>query len=176
MIGGWAVSFHGYLRATADMHVWVACDPENAKRIIQALKLFGFTHDEATESLFTRPGFVVRMGLPPMRIELLTKISGVEFAECRERCETMVDTGIPIPVISLADLIANKKARRPAPVPRISRIWMHSNPRPKEQKSGPIDNPGEKPKTLRETQSGRLYRVATRGNKHRSVMRSTDFS
>jgi hypothetical protein len=44
------------------MDVWVACDPENARRIIQALKLFGFTHDEATESLFTRPGFVVRMG------------------------------------------------------------------------------------------------------------------
>ena len=110
LIGGWAVGFHGYPRATADMDVWVACDPENAKRIIQALKLFGFTHDEATESLFTRPGFVVRMGLPPMRIELLTKISGVEFTECRARCETMVEKGVTIPVISLEDLITNKKA------------------------------------------------------------------
>jgi hypothetical protein len=49
---------------------------------------------------------------------------------------------------------------------------MHSNPK---QKSGPIDNPGEKPKTLRETQSDRLYRVATRENKHRSGTRSTGF-
>jgi hypothetical protein len=110
LIGGWAVGFHGYPRATADMDVWVACDPDNARRIVQALRLFGFTHDEATESLFARPGFVVRMGLPPMRIELLTKISGVEFAACRARCETMVENGIPIPVIALKDLIANKKA------------------------------------------------------------------
>ncbi len=43
LIGGWAVGFHGYPRATADMDVWVACDPENAKRIVHALKLFGFT-------------------------------------------------------------------------------------------------------------------------------------
>jgi hypothetical protein len=110
LIGGWAVGFHGYPRATADMDVWVACDPANAKRIVQALKLFGFIHDEATESLFTRPGFVVRMGLPPMRIELLTKISGVEFDACRARCETLIESGISIPVISLVDLIANKKA------------------------------------------------------------------
>lgn len=110
LIGGWAVGFHGYPRATADMDVWVACDPENARRIIHALKLFGFTHDEATESLFTRPGFVVRMGLPPMRIELLTRISGVEFDACRSRCEVMIEEGISIPVISLEDLIANKKA------------------------------------------------------------------
>jgi hypothetical protein len=84
--------------------------PENAKRIVHALQLFGFIHDEATESLFTRPGFVVRMGLPPMRIELLTRISGVEFDKCRARCETMIEGDITIPVISLEDLIANKKA------------------------------------------------------------------
>jgi len=110
LIGGWAVGFHGYPRATADMDVWVACDPDNARRVVQALALFGFTHNEATESLFTRPGFVVRMGLPPMRIELLTRISGVEFAECRARCETLVEDDIIIPVIALHDLIANKKA------------------------------------------------------------------
>ena len=45
-----------------------------------------------------------------MRIELLTKISGVEFATCRARCETMTEDGITIPVIALEDLIANKKA------------------------------------------------------------------
>ncbi len=50
------------------------------------------------------------MGLPPMRIELLTKISGVEFGVCRARCETLIESGIPIPVISLDDLIVNKKA------------------------------------------------------------------
>ncbi len=110
LVGGWAVGFHGYPRATADMDVWVACDSANARRVVQALRLFGFTHDEATESLFTQPGFVVRMGLPPMRIELLTKISGVEFSACHARCETMTEDGITIPVIALEDLIANKKA------------------------------------------------------------------
>lgn len=110
LIGGWAVGFHGYPRATADMDVWVACDEVNARRVVAALRLFGFTHDEATESLFTRPGFVVRMGLPPMRIEILTRISGVEFTPCRARCNSMQVDGIEIPVISLADLIVNKKA------------------------------------------------------------------
>jgi hypothetical protein len=110
LIGGWAVGFHGYPRATADMDVWVACDESNAKRLVEALALFGFTHGEATESLFTTPGVVVRMGLPPMRIELLTRLSGVEFSECRARCETLEADGISIPVISLTDLIKNKKA------------------------------------------------------------------
>jgi hypothetical protein len=64
------------------------------------------------------------------------------------------------------------REKRPATDPKISRIWMHLNPK---QKSGPIDNPGEKPKTLRETQSGRLYRVATRENKQRHGFASTDF-
>lgn len=110
LIGGWAVGFHGYPRATADMDVWVACEQANAKRIVQALNLFGFSHDEATESLFTQPGFVVRLGMPPMRIEILTQISGIEFATCRNRSETLTVDGIEIPVISLPDLIANKKA------------------------------------------------------------------
>lgn len=110
LIGGWAVGFHGYPRATADMDVWVACDPDNARRVLRALEMFGFIHGEATESLFTTPGFVVRMGLPPMRIELLTKISGVEFATCRARCEMLTEGDVDIPVIALADLLANKKA------------------------------------------------------------------
>jgi hypothetical protein len=50
------------------------------------------------------------MGLPPLRIELLTKISGVEFENCRSRCETLVESGVSIPVIALEDLITNKKA------------------------------------------------------------------
>src|SRR5204863_3627703 len=85
LIGGWAVGFHGYPRATLDMDVWVACDSENARRIVQALEMFGFTQGEATESLFTRPGTIVRKGLPPMRVEILTHISGVDFGACKSR-------------------------------------------------------------------------------------------
>ena len=64
------------------MDVWVAVNPENADRIVVALKQFGFTVPELSAELFLRQNQIVRMGLPPVRIELMTTISGVEFQEC----------------------------------------------------------------------------------------------
>ena len=82
LIGGYAVGYHGYPRATGDMDVWVAVNPENADRIVVALKQFGFAVPELSAELFLRQNQIVRMGLPPVRIELTTTISGVEFQEC----------------------------------------------------------------------------------------------
>jgi hypothetical protein len=110
LIGGYAVGCHGYPRATGDMDVWVARNPSNAAKLIEALTEFGFGVEALTEHLFLLPDQIVRMGTPPMRIELLTSISGVSFDDCYLRRKLVVLDGVPVPLISLSDLRANKEA------------------------------------------------------------------
>ena len=83
LIGGYAVGYHGYPRATGDMDVWVATTPANAAKLLTVLSDFGFGATGATVELFQQPQKVIRMGNPPLRIEVLTSISGVDFATCR---------------------------------------------------------------------------------------------
>jgi predicted nucleotidyltransferase len=110
IVGGFAVNFHGYSRSTIDIDIWVARDKENARRVVNALREFGFGVEELRDSLFLKSDTVVRMGLPPLRIEILTSISGVEFESCFENRETCEWDGIPTQVLSLEDLKVNKKA------------------------------------------------------------------
>src|SRR5437764_525790 len=92
LIGGYAVAYHGYPRATNDIDAWVSTDAENAQRIVAALKDFGFDMPELSEDLFTKDNNIVRMGVEPTRIELTTSISGVRFDECyAERITDTVD-------------------------------------------------------------------------------------
>jgi hypothetical protein len=65
LIGGYAVGYYGYVRATADIDVWLAMTPENADRAVEALREFGFNVPELSPELFLRPDSIVRMGLPP---------------------------------------------------------------------------------------------------------------
>ncbi len=110
LIGGYAVGYHGYPRATVGMDVWIAIHPDNARRIVNALKEFGFDLPELEETIFLQEGKVIRMGVPPMRLEILTSISGVAFDECfDERIVDLLD-GIPVNLISLERLKQNKKA------------------------------------------------------------------
>lgn len=108
LIGGWAVGYYGYVRTTGDIDFWVAMSPENALKIAQALHEFGFGVVDA--NLFLAQDQIVRMGIPPLRIELLTSISGVHFRECFLR-RTIADIdGIVVNVISLEDLKLNKQS------------------------------------------------------------------
>ena len=110
LIGGYAVAYYGYPRATSDIDVWIAVNPENAKRIATTLREFGFDLPELTEDLFLQENKIIRMGNPPMRIEVSTGISGVEFEKCySERVLDALD-GIVVPIISLENLKQNKKA------------------------------------------------------------------
>ena len=110
LIGGYAVGYHGYPRATADIDVWVASNRSNADRIVEALKAFGFDVPELTPALFLEEHRIVRMGRAPLRIEISMSIDGVEFEACyRER---IVDTieGLEISIINLEHLKQNKRA------------------------------------------------------------------
>lgn len=110
LIGGYAVSYHGYARATADMDIWVARTPENARKLVAVLEDFGFPNAETVSDALLEENRIIRMGVPPMRIELATTISGVQFDECyRERVTDSID-GVPVDVISLVRLKENKRA------------------------------------------------------------------
>ena len=81
LIGGYAVSYYGYPRATGDMDVWIAINPQNAAKVVEVLKEFGFDVANLSVDLFLQENKVIRMGIPPLRLELLTTISGVEFVD-----------------------------------------------------------------------------------------------
>ena len=110
LIGGYAVGYHGYPRATNDIDIWIAVSPVNATRIIEALKEFGFHSSVLQEALLLQEGKMVRMGFPPVRIELLTRISGVTFEECyADRIVDQIDD-IEVSLINLPHLKQNKRA------------------------------------------------------------------
>ena len=110
LIGGYAVAYHGYPHATADMDIWIAVHPQNAERIVAALNEFGFDLPALTPELFLKEGQIIRMGVPPVRIEIATTISGVKFTECYAARVVEVWDEVEVNLISLAHLKANKKA------------------------------------------------------------------
>lgn len=110
LVGGYAVGLYGYPRATADIDVWVRRTPENARRVVAAIRAFGFDVPALSPDLVMKPDQVVRMGLPPLRIEVLTSVSGVEFEECWPSREEMLLDGEPVLLPSLSDLRRNKAA------------------------------------------------------------------
>jgi hypothetical protein len=110
VIGGYAVGLHGFPRGTADLDIWVAMNPRNANAITDALREFGFDTPNLSSELFLKQDEVVRMGVPPVRIDILTTIAGVTFEACFPKRETVVVSGATIPFISLEDLRKNKQA------------------------------------------------------------------
>ncbi len=107
VIGGYAVGYYGYPRPTGDMDIWIRSDPDNAQRIVAALEEFGFTSEPKT---FLEENQVVRMGVPPFRLELLTTIDGVNFLDCyAERTHVVLDE-VEVSLISLPHLRVNKQA------------------------------------------------------------------
>lgn len=110
VIGGYAVGHHGYPRTTVDLDIWIANSPENVARTVTALERFGFSSAREFAHLLTRERQVVRMGVPPLRLEILTTISGVEFSDCYGRRAIATLDGIEVRFISLSDLRMNKKA------------------------------------------------------------------
>ncbi len=123
LIGGIAVALHGYPRATQDLDVWISRTEENAQRVVDAVRAFGFDLPTLRPDLFLARDRIVRMGEPPLRIELLGDIDGVEFADCARRAVTFAIGDAEIPVIALADLRRNKQPRRAR---RTSMIWRTS--------------------------------------------------
>ncbi len=110
VVGGFAVSFHGYPRPTGDIDIWIAVSIENARKMVAVLKSFGFALPDLQPELFLDTTNMVQMGVPPVKIEILNDISGVSFAACYERRVVALIEEIEVPFISRADLKINKAA------------------------------------------------------------------
>ncbi len=107
IIGGYAVGYHGYPRPTGVLDIWISNAPANAERAREALEEFGFA---CPVDILTQDDKVIRMGMPPFRIEVMTTIDGVRFTDCySERVQAEID-GIPVNLISLSRLKENKRA------------------------------------------------------------------
>src|SRR5262245_16344014 len=110
LVGAYAVAAHGLPRATGDIDLWIKCSETNADRVWVALQKFGAPLSNITKKDLLTPGTVVQLGVTPRRIDVLTEISGVSYAEAEAGRDLVTIEGLTIPVIGIAHLIQNKKA------------------------------------------------------------------
>lgn len=112
IIGGWAVGYYGYPRATGDLDIWISRSNQNAAKLVEVFKQFGFDVPDLSLEIFTKENQITRIGVPPLRIEVFTSISGVTFSECFNKKEVVVIENLIMNLISLDDLKKNKAAAK----------------------------------------------------------------
>lgn len=112
VIGGYAVAFHGHIRATKDLDVYVDPTPENALRVERSLIALGAPLRALGISTkdFERPGVTVQLGVPPFRIDRITAVDGIGFGEAWPMHEVLNVEGRSIPVLGREALVRNKLA------------------------------------------------------------------
>jgi hypothetical protein len=110
IVGAYAVTFHSKPRATADLDVWVDPAPENAAIVYAALRRFGAPLAELSESDLSQADMVYQIGVPPRRVDIMTTLTGVTFAEAwKTRTEGKLG-GLRVPFIGRDALVRNKRA------------------------------------------------------------------
>ena len=125
LVGAHAMAAHGLVRATGDIDIWLRPSQENAQRVWRALEEFGAPLHALDPADLTIPGTVFQIGVAPIRIDLLTEISGVDFAEAWARCGHVELEGLRIPILAREDLVRNKRATgRPKDLADVA--WLES--------------------------------------------------
>jgi hypothetical protein len=110
VVGAYALAVHGHVRATKDLDVWVRATKDNAERVYRAVKAFGAAAEKLSAEDFAQPGTIVQLGIAPTRIDILTRVAGLEFeAAWANRIEASYGDQ-KVFVISRGDLIASKRA------------------------------------------------------------------
>ena len=108
IVGGYAVAFHGRPRFTGDIELFIEASLDNAVKVVQALRHFGFGGLELVLSALVAKDVVVQLGLPPNRIDIMTSIDGVAFNEAwRSRVSAQI-SGLPTAFIGKDLLVTNK--------------------------------------------------------------------
>jgi hypothetical protein len=110
IVGGYALAFHGAPRFTGDIDLLVKPDAENARRILAALNDFGFGALNLNESDFTRQGNVVQLGVPPVRIDIVTSLTGVDWDKAQAGKVAGDYGGVSVHFLGKKEFILNKKA------------------------------------------------------------------
>ena len=110
VVGAYAVTFHARPRFTKDLDVWIDPEPSNARRAWEALARFGVPSRSVSAEDLSRPETVLQIGVAPNRIDILSQIEGVRFADAWPRRAVADYGGCSISILSRADLITNKRA------------------------------------------------------------------
>ena len=123
IVGGYAVGIHGHPRYTGDLDIWINPTPQNAELILKSVNEFGFSSFKLTQADFTKPGNVIQLGHPPLRIDLLTEIDGVTFEECFKNRKEVTIEDLEVNFIGYNDLLKNKKeSGRPRDIDDIDNL------------------------------------------------------
>ena len=112
LVGGYAVGMYGHVRATTDIDFFYRCTPENVQRLMRAMTMFGAPVGLIDAEHLATADAVTQLGAPPIRIDLLSSISGVTFEEAATDTVRVMIAGETLPVIGIAALRANKQATR----------------------------------------------------------------
>ena len=110
IVGGYAVSFHGYPRYTGDLDIWIKVSAENAPKIMSAIEAFGIANQAFTLADFLRTEDMagIFFGREPQRIDIINVVDGIEFDACYAQKEMLLYENIAIPYLNFADLKTNK--------------------------------------------------------------------
>ena len=110
LVGAYAMAAHGYPRSTMDIDLWIMPDPDNALLVLQALEDFGAPSGGLSPADLQQDGMVFQIGIAPKRIDILTSVDGLKFENAFANSEVIDLDGISINVLSISDLIINKRS------------------------------------------------------------------
>lgn len=123
VIGGYAVSIHGYPRSTKDIDVCIEMSDSNASNMVQVINDFGFGSLKLSKEDFLKKDFITQLGFPPMRIDILNDLSGVSFEEAWNNKKVVGFENVPVNFIGYTDLlIVKKNAGRPQDLADIDKL------------------------------------------------------
>ncbi len=110
IVGGYAMAFHGKPRYTGDLDIWINISESNAKKLLTVVNEFGLGSLGFQKEDFLQPGYISQIGYPPLRIDILNAIDGVEFNEAYAQRQKIEEGELEITYIGLRDLLKNKEA------------------------------------------------------------------
>jgi hypothetical protein len=110
LVGAYAMAVHGFPRSTMDIDLWVMPDSENAGLVLRALDDFGAPSGDLSPEDLQQEELIFQVGVAPRRIDILTSVDGLKFEDAFSHSEIIDVDDIPVHVLSVSDLIKNKKA------------------------------------------------------------------
>ena len=110
IVGGYALGFHGAPRYTGDIDIWINLSDQNADKLLRVIEEFGFASLGFEKIDFLKQGYISQIGQPPLRIDILNSIDGVNFAEAEKNKQVIDLDGLPVAYVGFQDFIKNKEA------------------------------------------------------------------